>query len=115
MRGLLAIIAYAVGSAVIVVLLAPMTLMVLVMALAGLVCLFVLKTSVEPGGILSDTDVPDPIGRETANSTDDCKEFEFVNPEGRLIRVTQISPGSDRYNGTDGYDYNFICGEFKRI
>ena len=113
--GLLAIIAYAVGSAAIVVLLAPITLMVLVMALAGLVCLFVLKTSVEPGGILSDTDVPDSIGRETANSTDDCKEFEFVNPEGKRTRATQISPGSDIYNATDGYDYNFISGEFKRI
>lgn len=116
LQGLLAIVAYAVGSVAIVVLLAPMMLMVLVMAIAGLVFLFACKTSTSPGAVFSSTDgAPNPIGSETANTMNACKEFTFINSEGKHTIVRQVSPGSDIFNGSDGYDYQRISGEFVKI
>ncbi len=114
--GLLAVVMYAIGSVAIVVLLVPMVFMVLVMILVGLVFLFACKTSVSPGAVFSSTDgSPNPIGNETANSTDDCKEFTIINPEGMTIHLRQVNSNSDLYNGSDGYTYRNIGSEFDRI
>lgn len=116
LQGLLAIVAYAIGSVAIVVLLAPMVFMVLVMAIAGLVFLFACKTSTSPGAIFSSTDgAPNPIGSETANTMNGCKEFTFINSEGKHTIVRQVSPGSDIFHGSDGYNYQYISGEFVRV
>ena len=58
---------------------------------------------------------PNSIGNETANSTDDCKEFTIINPEGMTIHLRQVNPNSDLYHGSDGYTYRNIGGEFNRI
>lgn len=114
--GLLAIVMYAIGSVAIAVLLVPLVFMVLVMILLGLVFQFVFKMSISPGGVFSSIDgVPCLIGVETANSTDSCKEFIITNPEGMTTNLSQIKPEADLYHGSDGYTYENIGGEFRRM
>lgn len=114
--GLLAIVMYAIGSVAIAVLLVPLVFMVLVMILLGLVFQFVFKMSISPGGVFSSIDgVPCLIGVETANSTDTCKEFIITNPEGMTTNLSQVKPEADLYHGSDGYTYENIGGEFRRM
>ncbi len=112
--GLFAAFIYLAGSAAIVALLTPIALIFFLIVAAALALSLAIFFGKMPGGILSMKDgIPNPIGVRSADSTPDREVFYIINPEGKNTRLLQIN--DDLFDGSDGYSYQRLSGEFKRI
>lgn len=94
LQGLLAIVAYAVGSVAIVVLLAPMMFMVLIMAIAGLVFLFACKNALSSNTVGISQTASSSSPEEQYNNPSEGhlswdKEYIERN-DGRYVRITNV-------------------------